>query len=117
MISELRLFTRVTVAMAKAVVDNSDELTDTEGVTDLAMLTLYALRIKLGKSSRIAVDLLLEIPGTPAEIDLTHLPHDTILGTQFERIPTKTSRVFPNRASRNALATQLSVHRSIDTVL
>jgi len=39
------------------------------------MLTFHALRIELGKSYRVAVDLLSEIPGVHEKIRLTRLPH------------------------------------------
>ena len=97
MTSEIRLFTRVTVAKAKAVVANPDEPADPEGgsgFAEWAMLTLHALRIELGKSYRVAVDLLSEMPGVLEEIGLTRLPHYTVLRTWFERIPTKTWRAF-----------------------
>ena len=58
MISEIRLFTRVTVAKAKAVVENPDEPADPErggGFAEWAMLTLHALRIELAKSYRVAL--------------------------------------------------------------
>ncbi len=58
------------------------------------MLTVHALRIELGKSYRVAVDLLSEIPGVLEEIGLTRLPHYTVLRTWFEWIPTKTWRAF-----------------------
>jgi hypothetical protein len=43
------------------------------------MLTLYALRIDLGKSYRQALDLLSEMPSVLDEIGLTPLPHFTVL--------------------------------------
>ncbi|RDZ51342.1 IS5/IS1182 family transposase [Haloferax sp. Atlit-4N] len=81
MSSEIRRFTRVTVATAKTV-------------ADWAMLTLHALRIELGKSYRQTIDLLSEMPGVFEEIDLTRLPHDTVLRDWFEKISTKTWRAF-----------------------
>jgi IS5 family transposase len=95
--SEIRLFTRVTVAKAKSVVANPDEPADPSGgggFAEWAMLTVHALRIELGKSYRVAVDLLSEMPGVLEEIGLTRLPHYTVLRTWFERIPTKTWRAF-----------------------
>ena len=97
MTSEFRLFTRATVAKAKAVAADPDEPADPErggGFAEWAMLTLHALRIELGKSYRVAVDLLSEMPGVLAEIGLTRLPHYTVLRTWFVRIPTKTWRAF-----------------------
>jgi len=96
-VSEFRLFTRVTVATAKTVVANPDEPADPEGgrgFADWAMLTLHALRIELGKSYRVTVDLLSEMPGILKEIGLTRLPHYTVLRTWFARIPTKTWHAF-----------------------
>jgi hypothetical protein len=79
--SEIRLFTRVSVATAKSVVANPDEPADPEGgrgFAEWAMLTLHALRIELGKSYRVTVDLLSEMPGVLDEIGLTRLPHYTV---------------------------------------
>ena len=101
MTSKIHLFTRVTVAKAKSVVANPDEPADPEGgggFAEWAMLTLHALRIELGKSYRVAVDLLSEMPGILEEIGLTKLPHYTVLRTWFERIPTKTWRAFLGNA-------------------
>jgi len=84
--SEFRLLTRVTVAKAKSVVANPAEW---------AMLTLHALRIELGKSYRVAVDLLSEMPGVLDEIGLTWLPHYTVLRNWFERISTHQPRNAP----------------------
>lgn len=89
--SEIRLFTRVTVAKAKSVVENPAEPADSEGgggFAERAMLSLHALRIELGKPYRIAVDLLSGMPGALEEIGLTRLPHDAVLRTWFARIPT-----------------------------
>jgi len=61
LISEIRLFTRVTVAKSKSVVTNPDEPADPEGgggFAEWAMLTLHPLRIELAKAYRVAVDLL-----------------------------------------------------------
>ncbi len=70
-----------------------DEPADPEGdggFAKWAMLSLHALRIELGKSYRVAVDLLSEMPGVLEEIGLTRLPHYTVLRTWFARIPTAT---------------------------
>ncbi len=58
------------------------------------MLTLHALRLEMGKSYRVTVDLLSEMPGILEEIGLTRLPHYTVLRTWFARIPTTTWRAF-----------------------
>jgi len=53
------------VVKAKSVVANPDELADSEGgggFAEWAMLTVHTLRIELGKSSRVSVDLLSEMP-------------------------------------------------------
>jgi len=95
--SEIRLFTRITVAKAKSVVANPDEPADPErggGFADWAMLTLHALLIELGKSYRVTVDLLSEMPGVLDEIGLLRLPHYRVLRTWFVRISTKTWRAF-----------------------
>ena len=97
MTSEIRLFTRVTVPKSKSVVTNPDEPADPEGgrgFAEWAMLTLHALRIELGKSYCVAVDLLSEMHGVLDEIGLTRLPHYTVLRTWFARISTKTWRAF-----------------------
>ena len=97
MTSEIRLFTRVTVAKTKSAVANPDEPASPAGVggfVEWTMLTVYVLRIELDKSYRIAVDLLSEMPGVLEEIGLTRLPHYPVLCTGFERIPTKTWRAF-----------------------
>jgi IS5 family transposase len=111
--SEFRLFTRVTVAKAKAVVDNPNEPADPEGgggFAEWAMLTLHALRIELDKSYRVTVDLLSEMPGILDEIGLTRLPHYTVLRTWFERIPTETWRAF-----LGASAEKRTGHAAIDS--
>ena len=62
MISEIRLFTRVTVAKANAVVENPDEPADPEGgFAEWAMLTLHALRIELGTSYYMTLNLLSDL--------------------------------------------------------
>jgi hypothetical protein len=85
------------VGKAKSVVDNPNEPASPFGVggfAEWAMLTVYALRIELAKSYRVAVDLLSEMPDVLEEIGLTRLPHYTVVRTWFERIPTKTWRTF-----------------------
>ena len=85
------------VAKAKSGVANPDEPADPEGgdgFAEWAMLTVHTLRIELGKSYRVAVDLLSEMPGVFEEIGLTRLPHYTVLCMWFERIPTKTWHAF-----------------------
>jgi hypothetical protein len=52
------------------------------------MLTLYALRIELGKSYRQTTDLLSEMPGALDEIGLMRVPHFTVLRDWFEKLPT-----------------------------
>ena len=82
---------------AKQVVDNPDEPADPKGgggFAEWAMLTLHALRIELGKSYRVTLDLLSEMPGVLAEIGLTRLPHYTTFRDWFETIPTTTWRAF-----------------------
>lgn len=64
------------------------------------MLTVHALRIELGKSYRVAVDLLSEMPGVLEQTGLTRLPHYTMLRTWFERIPTATWRALLTTAVR-----------------
>jgi IS5 family transposase len=58
------------------------------------MLALHALHIEPGRSYRVAVDLLSEMPDVLEAIGLTRLPHDTVLRTWFARIPTTTWRAF-----------------------
>jgi hypothetical protein len=58
------------------------------------MLTLHVLRTELGKSYRVAVDLLSEMSGVLEEIGLTRLPHYTVLRTWFARTLTATWRAF-----------------------
>lgn len=43
------------------------------------MLTLYAIRIELGKSYRQTIDFLSEMPSILEEIGLTRLPHFIVL--------------------------------------
>jgi len=74
------------------------------------MLTLHALRIELGKSSRVAVDLLREMPGVLDEIGLKRLPHYTVLHTWFARIPTETWRAFLGRRAEKRTG-----HAAIDS--
>ena len=97
MVSEIRRFTRITVATAKTVVENPGEPADPVrggGFADWAMLTLHALRIELGKSYRQTIDLLSEMPGVLEEIGLTRLPHFTVLRDWFEKLPTPLWRAF-----------------------
>jgi len=111
--SEFRLFTRVTVAKAKSVVANPDKPAGTEGgrgFAEWAMLALYALRIELGKSYRVSVELLNEMPSILDEIGLTRLPHYTVLRTWFARIPTKTWRAFLGRRAEKRIN-----HAAIDS--
>jgi IS5 family transposase len=95
--SEIRRFTRLTVATAKSVVAHPEDPADPVGgggFADWAMITLHALRIELGKSYRQTVDLLSEMPGVLAEIGLTRLPHFTVLRDWFDRLPTRLWRAF-----------------------
>ncbi|SNR57834.1 Transposase DDE domain-containing protein [Halorubrum vacuolatum] len=97
MTSEFCLFTRNSVAKAKAVVADPDEPADLEGgggFAEWAMLTLQALRIELGKSYRRTIDLLSEMPSILEEIGLTRLPHFTVLRDWFETILMETYRAF-----------------------
>ena len=113
MTSEIRLFTRNSVAKAKAVVATPDEPADPEGgggFAEWAMLTLHALRIELGKSYRVTLDLLSEMPAVLDEIGLTRLPHYTVLRDWFETIPTKTWRAF-----LGASAEKRTGHAAIDS--
>lgn len=74
MTSDFRLFTRNAVVKAKYVVENPDKPTapvQCGGFADWAMLALYALRIELGKSYRVTLNLLSEMPGRVEEIGLT----------------------------------------------
>jgi hypothetical protein len=52
------------------------------------MLTVHALRIELGKSYRVAVDLLSEMPGVLEQTGLTRLPHYT-RWLEFREMPLK----------------------------
>ncbi len=118
MTSEFRLFTRNSVAKAKAVVADPDEPATPFGVggfAEWAMLTLQALRIELGKSYRQTIDRLGEKPSILEEIGLTRLPHFTVLRDWFETISVETYRAFLGDQPRNALATQRSI-RQVSTV-
>jgi hypothetical protein len=53
------------------------------------MLTLHALRIELGKSSRQTIDLRSEMLGVLDEIGLTRLPHFAVLRDCFGKLPTQ----------------------------
>ena len=97
MTSEIRLFTRESVAKAKQIVANPDEPADPErgrGFAEWAMLALHALRIELGKSYRQTIDILSEMPGILEEIGLTKLPHFTVLRDWFETISMARWRAF-----------------------
>ncbi len=101
------------MAKAKAVVANPDESADPKGeggFAEWAMLTVHALRSELGKSYRVEVDLLPEMPGVLEEIGLTRLPHYTVLRTWFEQIPTATWRAF-----LGASAEKRTGHAAIDS--
>jgi len=68
------------------------------------MLTVHALRIELGKSYRVAVDLLSEMPSVAQEIGLTRLPHYTVLRARgLSGFPLRRGVRFSARPSRNAL--------------
>lgn len=113
MTSEIRRFTRVTVATAKSVVENPGEPADPVGgggFADWAMLTLHALRIELGKSYRQTIDLLSEMPGVLEEIGLTRLPHFTVLRDWFEKIPMARWRAFLRRSAEKRTG-----HAAIDS--
>lgn len=97
MVSEIRLFTRNAVAKAKLVVANPDEPAAPAGgggFAEWAMLALHALRIEFGKSYRVTLDWLGEMPGVLEELELTRLPHFTVFRRWFARISTKTWRAF-----------------------
>ena len=90
-VSEIRLFTRNAVTKAKQVVANPDDPAGPErggGFAEWATLALYALRIELGKSYRVTLDLLSEMPSVLEEIGLTWLPHYPVLRKWFGRIST-----------------------------
>ena len=90
MTSEIRLFTRESVAKAKEAVANSDGPADPargRGFAEWVMLAPHVLRIKLGKSYRQTIDLLSEMPGVLEELGLTRLPHFTVLRNSFATIP------------------------------
>ncbi len=113
MTSEIRLFTRNAVTKAKLVVTNPDKPADPRGgrgFAEWAMLVLNALRIELGKSYRVTIDLLSEMPGITEEIGLTKLPHFTVLRTWFGRIPMKTWRAFLDRSAEKRTG-----HATIDS--
>jgi len=112
MCSEIRLFTRESVAKAKDVVADPDQPADPAGggaFAEWAMLTLHALRIELGKSYRVTCDLLSEMPGVLDEIGLRQLPHFTVLRDWFAKIPTATWRAF-----LGVSAAKRSGHAAID---
>ena len=113
MSSEIRLFTRTAVTKAKQVVADPDAPADPVaggGFADWAMLALHALRIELGKSYRVTLDLLSEMPGVLGEIGLTRLPHYTSFRDWFETIPMKTWRAF-----LGASVEKRSGHAAIDS--
>jgi IS5 family transposase len=96
-VSEIRLFTRTSVVKAKQVVANPDEPAAPVGgggFADWAMLALHAIRIEFGKSYRVTLDWVSEMPGVLEELGLTRLPHYTVFRNWFARIPTKTWRAF-----------------------
>jgi hypothetical protein len=112
LVSEIRRFTRVTIATAKTVVENPDEPADPVrggGLADWAMLTRHTLRIELGKFYRQTIDLLSEMPGVLNEIGLTRLPHFTVLRDWFEKLPTPLWRAFLRSRRRNAPAMRQSI--------
>ncbi|MCU4801586.1 IS5/IS1182 family transposase, partial [Halobacteria archaeon HArc-gm2] len=112
MCSEIRLFTRESVARAKEVVANPAEAADPAGggsYADWAMLTVNALRIELGKSYRGTCDLLAEMPGILAEIGLSQVPHFTSVHAWFVKIPIERWRAFLDVSARHR-----SGHAAID---
>jgi len=124
--SEIRLFTRVTVAKAKSVVDNPDELADPEGgggFAEWVMLTVHALRINLGKSYRVAGDLLSEMPGVLEEIGPPDFHTTQCFARGLSGFRPRRGVRFSARRPRNALATlrltqlALTVTSQADTTL
>lgn len=97
MVSEIRLFTRTSVAKAKQVVANPDEPATPVGgggFADWTMLALHAIRIEFGKSYPVTLDWVSDMLGVLEERDLTRLPHYTVFRNWFARISTKTWRAF-----------------------
>ena len=80
------------------------------------MLTVHTLRIELGKSYRVAVDLISEMAGVLEEIGLTRLPHDTVLRTGLSGFQRRRDVRFSASQPRNALVTLLSIRLALTAI-
>ena len=92
-------FTERTVWIAKKVADDADEPAAPEGgggFADNAMMSLHCLRMYLGTSYRMTIDLLKEMPQISGEIRRfeADLPHPSTLCLAFENIEMKVCRVL-----------------------
>jgi IS5 family transposase len=98
-------FTERTVWIAKKVADDGDEPAAPEGgggFTDAAMISLHCVRIYLGTSYRMTIDLLKEMPRISRTIGLepADLPHPSTLCLAFERIEMSVCRVLLRQSAQ-----------------
>ncbi len=89
--SKISRFTTEVVTLAKNVVGGRGEVAAPQGgggFADYAVVSLYCLWIYLGKSYRVALDLLSEIPHILADIGLKidEFPDHSTLAKAFDRI-------------------------------
>ncbi|MDR5674685.1 IS5 family transposase [Halalkaliarchaeum sp. AArc-GB] len=92
-------FTERCVWIAKRVADDTDESAAPEGgggFADYAMIPLHCLRIYLGTSYRMTIDILTEMPRITREIGLepADLPHPSTLCLAFDRLEMRVCRVL-----------------------
>ena len=92
-------FTERCVWIAKRVADDTDESAAPEGgggFADYALIPLHCLRIYLGTSYRMTIDILTEMPRITREIGLepADLPHPSTLCLAFDRLEMRVCRVL-----------------------
>jgi len=98
-------FTERVVFAVKRVVDDWDEPAAPEGgggFTDAAMISLHCLRIYLGTTYRMTIDLLTEMPQITREIGLepADLPHPSTLCLAFDRVEMAVCRTLLQQSAQ-----------------
>ena len=98
-------FTERVVFAVKRVVDDWDEPAAPEGgggFTDAAMISLHCLRVYLGTTYRMTIDLLTEMPQITREIGLepADLPHPSTLCLAFDRLEMAVCRTLLQQSAQ-----------------